>query len=65
MKRLAIDVLLFAATVFLLNACASGGGVVSESSATQSAASVPGEKLPDEPTVVPGGLGSPSAGMRW
>jgi hypothetical protein len=65
MKQLTTRVLLLAAILFLMNACASQDGVVTESSATQSGAPVPGEKIPDQDTVVPGAGTNPNTGMRW
>jgi hypothetical protein len=65
MRDLAISGLLFAAMVFLLNACASNSGVVTESASTGTAAPVPGEKIPDDGAVVPGGMGNPNANVRW
>lgn|GEM_PF-3944816 len=65
MKHLALPVVLLAATACVLTGCASDTGVVAGSSGTQSAATVPGEKVADEPTVVPGGMGNPNASMRW
>jgi hypothetical protein len=65
MRDLAIRALLCAAIVFLLSACASNSGVVTESSGGQTAAPVPGEKIPDQGTVVPGAGTNPNTSMRW
>jgi type IV pilus biogenesis protein CpaD/CtpE len=64
MKRFPIRTVLMVATILLMNGCASNG-VVTESSAAQTGAPVPGEKIPDEPTVVPGAGANPNTSMRW
>ena len=49
---------------FLISACVSRDEEVSERSGSQSAAPVPGEKIPDEGAYAPGPPGS-SGSVRW
>ena len=65
MRELVVHALVLVALVFILNGCASGGGVVTESTNTQTAGAVPGEKLPDEGQFAPAPGSNPNAGMRW
>jgi len=63
-KRIAIPAVLFLAVTFLISACVSRDEDVSERSSSQSAAPVPGEKIPGEGTYAPGAAGS-SGSVRW
>lgn len=63
-KRIAIPSVLFLAIAFLISACVSHDEEVSERASSQSAAPVPGEKIPDEGTYAPGPPGS-SGSVRW
>jgi hypothetical protein len=65
MKCLMTGGLMFVATLFLMNACASHDDVVTESSSAQTTATVPGEKIPDDGRVVPGTGTNPNASVRW
>jgi hypothetical protein len=65
MKFRAAIAIFFLAILFLMNGCASGDGVVTESTSQQTTGTVPGETLPDQGTVVPGGVGNPNASVRW
>ena len=65
MKCLVTRVLLFTAMLFLINACASRDDVVTESSSAETAATVPGEKIPDDGRVVPGTATNPNPSVRW
>jgi hypothetical protein len=65
MKFPATCSLVFAAILFLMNACASRDDVVTESSTAQSTGTVPGEKIPDDGRVVPGTGTNPNASVRW
>jgi hypothetical protein len=64
LQRIALQIALFLATAFLISACASSSEVMTEQPSSQSAAPVPGEKIPDEETLAPGPGGS-GAGVRW
>ncbi|HJW37891.1 MAG TPA: hypothetical protein VJ420_04640 [Candidatus Udaeobacter sp.] len=63
-KRIAIPAILFIAIAFLISACVSHDEDVSERSSSQSAAPVPGEKIPDQGAYAPGPPGS-SGSVRW
>ncbi|MGH7983207.1 MAG: hypothetical protein ACREFF_08695 [Candidatus Udaeobacter sp.] len=63
-KRIAIPAVLFLAITFLMSACVSHDDDVSERSGLQSAAPVPGEKIPDQGAYAPGPPGS-SGSVRW
>ena len=64
MKALGLEGLVLLLFV-LLSSCASNTEVVTESTTT-SAATVPGEKIPGEAGLAPGGgPGSPNASVRW
>jgi len=63
-KRIGIPAILFLAITFLISACVSRDENVSERSSSQSAAPVPGEKIPDEGTYAPGPAGT-SGSVRW
>jgi hypothetical protein len=63
-KRIAIPAVLFLAITFLMSACVSHDDDVSERSGLQSAALVPGEKIPDQGAYAPGPPGS-SGSVRW
>ncbi|MFN2540774.1 MAG: hypothetical protein ABR514_01205 [Chthoniobacterales bacterium] len=65
MRERVIRALALSALVFILHGCASGGGVVTESTNTQTAGAVPGEKIPDEGGFAPAPGANPNAGMRW
>jgi hypothetical protein len=64
MKRIALCAALFLAIVFLMSACASRDEATMEESASQSAATVPGEKMSDDGSYAPGPPGS-SGSVRW
>jgi hypothetical protein len=65
MKYLGLRELLFLVLVFVMSSCASSNEVTTESS-TQSAAAVPGEKVPGEGGLTPAaGPGGASAGVHW
>ncbi len=63
-KRLALPAVLFLAIAFLISACVSRDEEISEQSGSQSAARVPGEKIPDEGAFTPGPPGS-SGSVHW
>ncbi|PYK24046.1 MAG: hypothetical protein DME52_11390 [Verrucomicrobia bacterium] len=63
-KRIAIPAVFFLAIAFLISACVSHDEDVSERSSSQSAAPVPGEKIPGEGAYAPGPAGS-SGSVRW
>jgi len=63
-KRIAFPAVLLLAIAFLISACVSRDEEVSERSGSQSAAPVPGEKIPDEGAYAPGPPGS-SGSVRW
>jgi hypothetical protein len=63
-KRIAIPAVLFITTAFFISACVSRDEEVTERSGSQSAARVPGEKIPDEGAYAPGPPGS-SGSVRW
>jgi hypothetical protein len=63
-KRIAPLGVSFLAIGFLMSACVSRDEDISEQSATQSAATVPGEKIPDEGAYTPGAAGS-SGSVHW
>jgi hypothetical protein len=63
-KRIAIPAVSFLAIAFLISACVSRDEDISERSSSQSAATVPGEKIPDEGAYAPGPPGS-SGSIRW
>jgi hypothetical protein len=63
-KRFALPAVLFLAIAFLISACVSRDENVTEQSSVQSAATVPGEKIPDEGTFSPGPPGS-SGSVHW
>jgi len=63
-KRIAIPSVLFLAVTFLISSCISRDEEVSERASSQSAAPVPGEKIPDEGAYAPGPAGS-SGSVRW
>jgi hypothetical protein len=62
--RFASCAVLFLATTFLISACASRDEAVTDESASQSAATVPGEKMSDDGSYAPGPPGS-SGSVRW
>jgi hypothetical protein len=64
MRELVVHALVLSALVLILNGCA-GGGVVTESTSTQTAGSVPGERIPDGGGFAPAPGANPNAGMRW
>jgi len=63
-KRFVPPAASFLAIAFLISACASPSEVMTEQPSSQSGAPVPGERLPDEGSVIPPAPGS-SAGVRW
>jgi hypothetical protein len=63
-KRFALPAVLFLAIAFLMSACVSRDEEISEQSISQSAATVPGEKIPDEGAFTPGPPGS-SGSVHW
>jgi starvation-inducible outer membrane lipoprotein len=63
-KRFALCGILFLAIAFLLTACATSDETISDPSTSQSAASVPGEKIPDNGSFTPGPPGS-SGSIHW
>jgi hypothetical protein len=63
-KRLPLPVVLFLAIAFLISACVSRDEEISEQSGSQSAVTVPGEKIPDEGAFTPGPPGS-SGSVHW
>lgn len=65
MKASARHAALLLAMVLVISSCASNTDVVTESGAPP-AASVPGEKVPGESSLTPGGApGSANASVRW
>jgi len=66
MKRFGFLGVLFAAMTVVMWGCASRDDTVTEESSSQSAAPVPGEKVPGEGGVSAGAApGAASAGVRW
>jgi len=65
MKTLATGALLFALLTFVLNGCASSDTDVTGLSKPPPAGAVPGETLPDDQRIEPGGLGNPGPNVRW
>jgi hypothetical protein len=65
MKALVIRALLFALLIAFLNGCASPETDVTGMSKPQPAGAVPGETLPDDERIAPGGFGNPSPSVRW
>ncbi len=63
-KRIAFPAVLLLAIAFLISACVSRDEDVTERSGSQSAAPVPGEKIPDQGAYAPGPPGS-SGSVRW
>jgi hypothetical protein len=63
-KRIVVQSVLFLAIPFLISACISRDEDISERSSSQSAAPVPGEKIPDEGAYAPGPAGS-SGSVHW
>jgi hypothetical protein len=63
-KRFALAAVLFLAIALLISACVSRDEDISEQSGSQSAATVPGEKIPDEGSFSPGPPGS-SGSVHW
>jgi hypothetical protein len=63
-KRFASCAVFFLATTFLISACASQDEAITDESASQSAATVPGEKMSDGGSLAPGPPGS-SGSVRW
>jgi hypothetical protein len=63
-KRVILPAASFLATAFLISGCASPSEVMTEQPSSHSGAPVPGERLPDEGSVIPPAPGS-SAGVRW
>jgi hypothetical protein len=63
-KRVAFLAASFLTIAFLISGCASPSEVMTEEPSSQSAAPVPGERLPDEGNFAPGTAGS-SASVRW
>jgi hypothetical protein len=64
MKRFALPAILFLAIALLISACVSRDEEISEQSGSQSAATVPGEKIPDQGSFSPGPPGS-SGSVHW
>jgi hypothetical protein len=64
MKRFALCAALFLAIAFLMSACASRDEATTDESASQSTATVPGEKMSDDGSYAPGPPGS-SGSVRW
>jgi hypothetical protein len=64
MKRFALRAVFLLGAIFLLQACASNE-VTSEQSNSQSAAPVPGEKLPGEGIGAAAGPGGAGANVHW
>ena len=62
MKRLAAGLALVLATLFLIAACASDDALHSSS---ESAGTVPGEKVPGEGVTPGAGPGTASASVPW
>jgi hypothetical protein len=63
-KRVALKAFLVLLIAFLLAACASPTDeTISSPSSSQSAAAVPGEKMPDDQRYAPGAMGS--SNVRW
>jgi hypothetical protein len=65
MKALVIRAPLFALLIAFLNGCASSETDVTGMSKPQPAGAVPGETLPDDERIAPGGFGNPSPSVRW
>jgi starvation-inducible outer membrane lipoprotein len=63
-KRLAVPAVLFLTIVFLISGCVSSEENIAEQSSSQSATTVPGEKIPDEGNFTPGSPGA-SGTVRW
>jgi hypothetical protein len=63
-KYFVFAAVLFLAIAFLISACVSRDEDISERSSSQSAATVPGEKIPDEGAFSPGPPGS-SGSIHW
>jgi hypothetical protein len=63
-KRFALPAVLFLAIALLISACVSRDEDITEQSGSQSAATVPGEKIPDEGSFSPGPPGS-SGSVHW
>lgn len=64
MKVLVIRALLFALLISFLNGCASSQTDVTGAGSAPAGA-VPGETLPDDERIAPGGFGNPSPSVRW
>jgi hypothetical protein len=64
MKIVALRAVWFALLTFVLNACASSQTDVTGAGSAPTGA-VPGETLPDDERIAPGGLGNPSPSVRW
>jgi hypothetical protein len=63
-KQAALTGVVFSLVGILLSACTSSTeGTTASSSASQSTAAVPGEKMPDDDRYAPGPMGSSS--VRW
>ncbi|PYJ75035.1 MAG: hypothetical protein DME72_01010 [Verrucomicrobia bacterium] len=63
-KRFAVYGVLFLTSGILISGCVSRDEDVTEQPGSQSAATVPGEKIPDQGNVAPGAPGS-SGSVRW
>jgi len=63
-KRFAVYGVLFLTSGILISGCVSRDEDVTERSSSQSAATVPGEKIPDQGNFAPGAPGS-SGSVRW
>jgi hypothetical protein len=63
-KCFAVRAVLFLTIGFLISACVSTDENVTEQSGSQSRATVPGEKIPDEGAFTPGSPGS-SGTVHW
>jgi hypothetical protein len=63
-KRFAVPAVLFLTSGFLISACVSRDEDITEQSSSQPAATVPGEKIPDEGTFSPGAPGA-SGSVHW
>ncbi|PYJ25273.1 MAG: hypothetical protein DME91_04755 [Verrucomicrobia bacterium] len=63
-RHFALPAVLFLTIAFFISACVSHDEDISERSGSQSAATVPGEKIPDEGAFTPGPPGS-SGSVHW
>jgi hypothetical protein len=65
MKVIAIRAVFLAVLIFILHACASPDTEVTGLNKPQPAGAVPGETLPDDQRIEPGGFGNPGPNVRW